>query len=932
MTLHTSLTKRVRLIVALAACFCIGQASHASAANYYWNVTSGDWATSANWNLGAVPTSTSGVYINNGGTAAVTTTGSASSLYVGYAATDSGAVSLTGGSLSTSSEQIGFYGLGSFCQTDGLNAVRYSLELGYTNGASGQYSLNGGTVSAKDEDVGYSGTGIFLQTGGANTIAGTLAIARSLGAVGTYSLDAGQLSAAYEQVGLSGKGTLTQTGGTNVVGSWLYIANASSSVGAYSLSGGSLTAYRESVGAIGKGSFYQSGGIHTVTWYFSIDGVAGTYDLSDGNLIVAATVLSEYVGYSGTGVFTQSGGTHSLDASLMLGYNSAASGAYDLSAGCLSAVKEYVGYSGKGLFTQTGGTNSVGYLAIGTHGTYALSGGTLILSRCSNQGVFDLMHSSAAIEICGVITESIELKNVINAENASLSIDSHSLIIVADGVDPVQTPGASFSSFKNEGFYHQLGTKLTIASTRAIMGAGTISDFVECQGGFTARGGSLTLTNGISVSGSVDLDYGSLYVNDAVSGISSGSLLRIYNTYIGSAGTGVFTQAGGSVTVGYSINLGYTADSVGSYTLNAGQLLVSAAYGTYSYEHIGYAGVGVFTQTGGTNDANSYISLGSESGGSGQYYLRDGKTSASTELIGYYGTGAFIQTGGTNFVKKSMYLGYNNGAYGSYELAGGTLSSAGTETVGAFGSGVFTQTGGTNVISAYLLIGSSGTYNFEGGVLVTNSIFRSSGSAFNFGGGTLQLTKATTVAIPLTLTGTGGNANVDTNGFAVTLSGTLSGVGGLTKLGSGVLTLTGTETFTGGLSIQSGTLVLTSTESNVATLDAETAAGSVLSIAGGTHTLDSITGGGTTTVSGSAVLTVACLVQDTLILGGSGASETAASVAIAAEPCVASASATTAAVPEPTVLVTGLFLGIGLASSSHWRSKWGVSRRPYNDV
>ena len=37
----------------------------------------------------------------------------------------------------------------------------------------------------------------------------------------------------------------------------------------------------------------------------------------------------------------------------------------------------------------------------------------------------------------------------------------------------------------------------------------------------------------------------------------------------------------------------------------------------------------------------------------------------------------------------------------------------------------------------------------------------------------------------MTLTGNGGNATVNSNGHAVTLSGTLSGTGGLTKSGAG---------------------------------------------------------------------------------------------------------------------------------------------------
>ena len=58
----------------------------------------------------------------------------------------------------------------------------------------------------------------------------------------------------------------------------------------------------------------------------------------------------------------------------------------------------------------------------------------------------------------------------------------------------------------------------------------------------------------------------------------------------------------------------------------------------------------------------------------------------------------------------------------------------------------------------------------------------------------------------MTLTGIGGNATVDTAGYAVTLSGVLSGPGGLNKIGSGTLTLSGTGSFTGGIYVSGGTL------------------------------------------------------------------------------------------------------------------------------
>ena len=58
----------------------------------------------------------------------------------------------------------------------------------------------------------------------------------------------------------------------------------------------------------------------------------------------------------------------------------------------------------------------------------------------------------------------------------------------------------------------------------------------------------------------------------------------------------------------------------------------------------------------------------------------------------------------------------------------------------------------------------------------------------------------------MTLTGSGGNATVDTAGYTVTLSGSLSGPGGLTKTDSGTLVLAGSNSYTGGTTVAGGIL------------------------------------------------------------------------------------------------------------------------------
>ena len=114
-------------------------------------------------------------------------------------------------------------------------------------------------------------------------------------------------------------------------------------------------------------------------------------------------------------------------------------------------------------------------------------------------------------------------------------------------------------------------------------------------------------------------------------------------------------------------------------------------------------------------------------------------------------------------------------------------------------------------------------YNLDGGLLsLVNvqgsaaAIYAGAGSAaFNFSGGTLQFNLGTPVAGPefscsmsMTFGTSGGGATFDTAGNMMTLSGSLSGIGGLTKIGSGTLLLAATNTYSGNTLISGGTLAL----------------------------------------------------------------------------------------------------------------------------
>ncbi|MEZ0256989.1 MAG: autotransporter-associated beta strand repeat-containing protein, partial [Chthoniobacter sp.] len=131
---------------------------------------------------------------------------------------------------------------------------------------------------------------------------------------------------------------------------------------------------------------------------------------------------------------------------------------------------------------------------------------------------------------------------------------------------------------------------------------------------------------------------------------------------------------------------------------------------------------------------------------------------------------------------------------GNIAGAGFSLTKTGAGTL--LLSGTNTYTGGTNINSGTLTVGSGGGLGTSGTI--------------SFGGGTLQYSAANTTDYSARFsTAAGQSYNIDANGQNVTLASALTSSGGvLTKSGTGKLTLSGTNTYTGGTNLNGGILSL----------------------------------------------------------------------------------------------------------------------------
>jgi hypothetical protein len=395
-------------------------------------------------------------------------------------------------------------------------------------------------------------------------------------------------------VGYSGTGTFVQSGGT-INSSEIELGRNPGSSGSYSLSGnGQLSTGFEIVGNSGTGTFTQSGGIANVSdlWLSNDNNAYGTYNLSGSGQLSAQFEAAG--GQGGPGTITQSGGTNSV-VSLQIGCG-LGSGTYSLTgSGQLSAVSEYVGVPAvptwpnantTGTFMQIGGMNAVSLLVIGSRGSYSLAGGTLqVNGNLLNQGIFAGGSGPAALIANGIV--DLSAGTLQNVGTVSVRGGANSLLIVPAGFDP----WTGFASYSTLGLIHTLGTTLQVPAGQGFGGSGSISDPVNCQGMIMAvSGGTINLSGGLTLSGTgtVNLGSGTLTTNDLISGVSGGSL-SVYAQYVGSGGTGSFTQSGGANVIGTCLYLGLTASDSGTYNLSGSGLLSATA------EVVGILGTGTFT-------------------------------------------------------------------------------------------------------------------------------------------------------------------------------------------------------------------------------------------------------------------------------------------------------------------------------------------------
>jgi autotransporter-associated beta strand protein len=361
---------------------------------------------------------------------------------------------------------------------------------------------------------------------------------------------------------------------------------------------------------------------------------------------------------------------------------------------------------------------------------------------------------------------------------------------------------------------------------------------------------TLDLTGGLAIAGAFDIgvvgnETGS---SASITGSASGSFGSVQIGSGSNTGGGLTISTTGTVGLG-AYAMGRDGSSGGGANTNGG-LIVNA--GTVTATSI-LSAVGVSGRTADINLNGGSLTVGS-SASTGAFQLTSNVGAGSGA-----GNGTITQTGGS-----LTYLGTDgllcDTQNDNSDTDVSTFTITGATSVDTF-TGITLNAASAATATAHLSV-SGGATLYLGSVGLVLNLPGSSVSA-SFGTATIGTAATWSSSAPIALAGTATFQTADASGVAhnITLSGVLSGAGGLTETGSGTLILSGDNTYTGPTNVLSGILEITGSLPSTSSLTV--ASGAVCYLAGGSLSVSgAVTNNGIFKLSGTTTLTAGSFVNN----------------------------------------------------------------------
>ncbi len=493
-------------------------------------------------------------------------------------------------------------------------------------------------------------------------------------------------------------------------------------------------------------------------------------------------------------------------------------------------------------FTHSTGTVTIAATLGGSGALSKAGAGTLALSSVSNEA-----NMSGGISVTG---GTLQVQSDDHLSSGTLTLNGGTLTnnTSAMTIDNAIALGAAGGTFNIGGG----SGATTVVLSGAISGSGSLTKNGQAI---------LELSGNNSYTGATNVTAGTVIASHANAlGTTAGAT---------TVTAGATVRLAGALTVAESFSIAGTGKSVsavnyGALHLSSGSTAVSGTVTLTAAADISAVSGSTLTLAGALN---------------GAFNLN--KTDAGTLVLSNSGNEAGLTAGttitaGTLSIANDDHLGS-----GQVTLNGGTLAITGATTIDnaialasaaaistsanatlsgvLSGSGSLTKTGA----STLTLSGSnthSGAVNLSAGGLTLSggSALGNSSAVTQLGGTTLTVSTAETIG---SLAGTGSvvlNAGLSTGGdnTSTSYAGVISGSGfGITKQGSGTLTLTGNNSYTGATNVSAGGLTLNrvggALNDNTSVV---VASGATLTVAAD-ETIDALSGAGTVAL-GTSALTV----------------------------------------------------------------------------